>query len=121
MLGLIRSARSVSVLADRWFRAGKLQWMNFAIAKRTALAPLLLCLVTLLSSTIAFAQSGAGQGSISGIVQDASGAVIPNATVVVSNESKGIRRSLATTSSGAFTAPALIPADGYKVTVSSSG
>lgn len=72
-------------------------------------------------ATCAFAQSGAGLGSISGIVQDASGAVIPGATVVVSNESKGIRRALETTSSGAFTAPALIPDAGYKVTVSKSG
>lgn len=72
-------------------------------------------------ATCAFAQSGAGLGSISGIVQDASGAVIPGATVVVSNESKGVRRALETTSSGAFTAPALIPDAGYKVTVSKSG
>jgi len=72
-------------------------------------------------ATCAFAQSGAGLGSISGVVQDASGAVIPGATVVVSNESKGVRRALETTSSGAFTAPALIPDAGYKVTVSKSG
>jgi outer membrane receptor protein involved in Fe transport len=69
----------------------------------------------------AFAQSGAGLGSISGVVQDASGAVVPNATVVVSNDAKGIRRNLETTSSGQFTAPALIPDSGYKVTVSKSG
>ena len=75
--------------------------------------------ITLASS--AFAQSGAGLGSISGIVQDASGAVIPGATVIVSNEGKGIRRALETTSSGAFTAPALIPDAGYKVAVSKSG
>jgi outer membrane receptor protein involved in Fe transport len=75
--------------------------------------------ITLASS--AFAQSGAGLGSISGIVQDASGAVIPGATVIVSNEGKGVRRALETTSSGQFVAPALIPDTGYKVTVSKSG
>jgi len=69
----------------------------------------------------AFAQSGAGLGSISGIVQDATGATVPGAAVLVSNESKGIRRSLETNSEGQFAAPALIPASGYKVTVSKAG
>ena len=114
-----QSSSVVSSLACCNSGAGKLNW-NLARGSMR-MAPALLILFTLISSTCAFAQSGAGQGSISGIVQDASGAVIPNATVVVSNESKGIRRSLATTSSGAFSAPALIPAEGYKVTVSSSG
>ena len=67
-----------------------------------------------------FAQS-AGTGSISGLVQDASGSVVPGAAVVVSNESKGIHRGIQTTSSGIFTAPALIPDANYKVTVSKSG
>src|SRR6266481_4996128 len=69
----------------------------------------------------AFAQSGAGLGSISGIVQDATGATVPGAAVVVANESKGIRRTLETNSQGQFVAPALIPASGYKVTVSKAG
>jgi outer membrane receptor protein involved in Fe transport len=72
-------------------------------------------------ATSAFAQSGAGLGSISGVVQDASGSAVPNATVVVSNDAKGIRRNLETTSGGQFTAPALIPDAGYKVTVSKAG
>src|SRR5260370_36295138 len=69
----------------------------------------------------AFAQSGAGLGSISGIVQDATGATVPGAAVVVANESKGIRRTLETNSQGQFAAPALIPASGYKVTVTKPG
>src|ERR1700675_1400610 len=69
-------------------------------------------------STSVFAQSGAGLGSISGVVQDASGSAVPGATVVVSNDAKGIRRNLETTSGGQFTAPALTPDNGYKVTVS---
>jgi hypothetical protein len=67
-----------------------------------------------------FAQS-AGLGSISGLVQDASGAAVPGATVVVANESKGIRRNLETNGQGQFNAPALIPDSGYKVTVSKPG
>src|SRR6266853_2535212 len=72
-------------------------------------------------ATCALAQSGAGLGSISGIVQDASGATVPNATVVVTNESKGVRRALETSSQGQFVAPALIPDAGYKVTVTKAG
>src|SRR5437588_4039498 len=82
---------------------------------------LLVSVLAIAVASCAFAQTGAGLGSISGIVQDASGASVPNATVVVSNEGKGIRRTLSTTSSGQFTAPALIPDSGYKVTVASPG
>ena len=69
----------------------------------------------------ALGQSGAGLGSISGVVQDASKAAVPGASVVVSNEVKGIRRNLETNGQGVFTAPALIPAEGYSVTVNKSG
>jgi outer membrane receptor protein involved in Fe transport len=72
-------------------------------------------------ATCALAQTGAGLGSISGLVLDASGSAVPGATVVVTNESKGIRRNLETTSQGQFTAPALIPDSGYKVEVSKPG
>src|SRR5438874_6779170 len=69
----------------------------------------------------AFGQSGPGLGSISGIVQDPSKAAVPGAVVVVSNDSKGIRRTIETNSQGVFTAPALIPAEGYAVNVTKGG
>jgi hypothetical protein len=82
----------------------------------------LLGLVLLLISGVAlFGQSVAGLGAISGTVRDASGAAVPNAQVVVANESKGIRRSLTTTDAGVFAAPSLVPSMGYSVTVSASG
>ena len=81
---------------------------------------LMLAAVALISMP-AFAQAGAGQGSISGLVQDASGSVIPDAMVEVTNESRGLRRNLQTTSQGQFLAGALIPDSGYKVTVTKSG
>jgi outer membrane receptor protein involved in Fe transport len=68
----------------------------------------------------AFAQV-AGMGAISGAVRDASGSVVPDAEVVVSNESKGIKRNLRTSEAGVFAAPALIPAAGYVVTVTKTG
>ena len=73
------------------------------------------------SWSAAFAQSTAGLASISGVVRDASGAVIPKARVVVSNPSKGIARNLATNDAGLFTAPALVPSAGYQVEVDAPG
>src|SRR6266853_3106625 len=69
----------------------------------------------------AFAQSVAGLGAISGTVRDASGAAVPAAQVVVSNQSKGIKRTVETTEAGVFTAPSLVPAPGYSVIVSKPG
>lgn len=66
-------------------------------------------------------QNTAGTGSISGTVVDATGATIAGAKVVVENDSKGIRRELETTSGGLFSAPSLVPAAGYKVTVTTAG
>jgi hypothetical protein len=63
----------------------------------------------------------AGMGAISGTVRDASGAVIPDAQVVVSNESKGIKRTIRTSEAGVFAAPSLIPATGYMVAVTKEG
>ena len=67
-----------------------------------------------------FAQQ-AGLGSITGVVQDASGAVIPGAKVVVANESKGITRNLEANQGGIFSAPSLVPSGGYSVKAEAPG
>ena len=82
---------------------------------------LLFVIIGVLLCTPVFGQSAAGLGSISGTVRDSSGAIVPNATVVVANEAKGIRRQLQTNAAGLFTAPALTPAPGYSVTVEFQG
>src|SRR5215471_8234748 len=69
----------------------------------------------------AFGQSAAGVGTISGQVRDASGSVVPNAKVVVSNPSRGVTRTMTTNDAGVFTAAALPPAPGYQISVSSQG
>jgi outer membrane receptor protein involved in Fe transport len=69
----------------------------------------------------AFAQATAGLGAVSGTVRDASGAVVPGATVIVSNASKGITRTLQSTDAGVFAAPALTPSSGYNVAVTKEG
>jgi len=68
-----------------------------------------------------WAQPVAGLGAISGVVRDASGAVVPDAQVVIANSSKGIRRALASNEAGVFSAPALVPSAGYSVTVNKQG
>jgi len=58
--------------------------------------------------------------SISGIVKDASGSVVPNAKVVVRNEGTGFERQTTTNETGFFTAPNLGPGY-YTVTVEAPG
>src|SRR6185437_2836965 len=84
--------------------------MNFK-----AVAAILLCL-----SASVFAQS-AGVAGISGVVHDASGAVIPGAQVVISSQSQGTLRTVTTNGDGLFSAPALPPGTGYMVAVTSTG
>lgn len=82
-------------------------------------------IVFVLSSIIlavtAFSQATGGLSGISGIVRDPSGAVVPGAQVVISNESRGVRLTLTTSEGGVFSAPPLVPSGGYDVTVTKSG
>jgi hypothetical protein len=68
-----------------------------------------------------FAQSAAGVAGLSGTVYDSSGAVVPNAKVVISSAAQGQVRATTTNEAGVFTAPALLPGPGYKVAVNASG
>src|SRR5229473_3490898 len=72
-------------------------------------------------SASAFAQSAGGVAGISGVVRDQSGAVVPKANVVISSASQGTIRNLTTNDAGLFTAPALVPGPGYRVTVTATG
>jgi outer membrane receptor for ferrienterochelin and colicin len=97
--------------------------MKFSAHKtflRTGVSALFIAALLLLTSTSLFAQN-AGFGSISGVVQDSTGAVVADAKVVVDNPSKGIHRELQTTDAGIFNAAALVPADGYIVHISKPG
>ncbi len=83
---------------------------------RTLIASLLLCL-----PASVFAQSAGGVAGLSGTVYDSSGAVVPNAKVVISSASQGQVRAITTNEAGIFSAPALLPGSGYKVAVNASG
>lgn len=78
---------------------------------------LLAALVLACSSTLAFAQ---GAASISGVVKDSAGGVIPGATVVVKDNTTGNTFETVTTSTGTFTVLAL-QAGTYTVTATLTG
>ncbi len=80
----------------------------------TRVAPFLL-----LCSSIAFAQGGA-TSSISGVVKDEGGGVLPGAIVVAASTDTGTRSETITNTSGAYSIPAL-SAGVYTVTVSLTG
>ncbi|HVI07900.1 MAG TPA: TonB-dependent receptor [Candidatus Binatia bacterium] len=70
--------------------------------------------------SMAFAQGGA-TGAISGTVQDASGAGVPNAEIRVTNQdTKTLERTLVSGPDGSFTAP-LLPVGVYSLAVHGSG
>src|SRR5512133_428011 len=73
-----------------------------------------------LASTPAFAQGGGTSSSLSGLVVDTSGAVIPGADVVAKNNATGAESTSVTDSGGRFTIPALPPGT-YTVKVSLMG
>jgi len=75
--------------------------------------------VLLASSQSAFAQLRI-VGSISGIVQDPTGAVVANARVVLKDQKTGITRESTTTDAGTFLFPDLASGS-YQVTVSMAG
>jgi Carboxypeptidase regulatory-like domain/TonB dependent receptor-like, beta-barrel len=82
---------------------------------RTRLAALLALSLSGLG-TMAAAQSTAINGTIEGVVKDTTGAVLPGATVTVTNVDMGAQRTLTAGSDGGFRAP-LLPLGTYKVRV----
>src|ERR1700733_6492416 len=59
-------------------------------------------------------------GTITGQVQDASGAVISGASVTISNPSNGLTRTVTTSENGEFVAPNILPGP-YNITVELKG
>ncbi len=91
--------------------------LRFRVRLITLIVPLLWCVIASTSSNASAQVVGA---TITGVVTDRSGAVIPNARVVVHNNDTGTQRSLLTNKEGSFSAPS-IPVGDYKVSVEMSG
>ena len=77
-----------------------------------------LCAAFLAIGVLLIAQ--APTGTITGIVSDESGAVIPNATVTITNRATGISRTAGTNTEGLYSAPALAAGD-YEVRIEANG
>jgi hypothetical protein len=67
----------------------------------------------------AMAQTG-GQGAIQGTVTDATGAVVPNATITAKNQDSGVVTTRVSTSAGVYTINPIIPGT-YSVTATAAG
>lgn len=81
--------------------------------------PFLAPIVTMtLVAGAAFAQQTSGD--LVGTVKDATGAIIPNAPVTVTNEATGVKLNTVTTSAGDYRASNLLPGN-YKVVVNATG
>src|SRR5713226_1455726 len=76
--------------------------------------------VLVLAMPACFGQASAINGQIEGTVTDASGAVVPGATVLIENVNTGFRRELKTDSSGFFRFTVL-PLGTYDLKVATSG
>ena len=83
--------------------------------RRTPLFLLVVCL--LMTAAVALAST---TGSITGIVTDASGAVVPDATVTATNEDTGVASVVKTDSAGFYNFPNL-PVGNYDVLVEQKG
>jgi carboxypeptidase family protein len=67
----------------------------------------------------ALAQTG-GQGAIQGTVTDATGAVVPNATITAKNQDSGVVTTRVSSSAGVYTINPIIPGT-YSVTATAAG
>ncbi len=89
--------------------------MKFSNASQRLFLFAVLALGVVLAGLPLAAQTS-GSGNIIGTVTDSSGAIVPNATVVVLNTDTGVSRTLTTNSDGYYTANFLLPGH-YEVTL----
>jgi hypothetical protein len=80
---------------------------------------LLLCVLFSVSAQLSFGQAGA-TGTILGTVTDASGAVVANAAIDITNVATGVVSHTVTSTAGDYTVPFLLPG-AYKVTAQAPG
>src|SRR5580704_16910954 len=71
------------------------------------------------STTVGVLSAQQTAGTISGVISDAAGAVIPSATVRVTNEGTGIERRTTSNDTGLYVVSDLLPAS-YEITVSAN-
>jgi len=83
----------------------------------SSLTRLTTLLIFCLFSALSFAQS---TGAIQGVIVDAAGAPIPNASLTLRNQATGAERPISTDAAGAYSVPSLAVGS-YQITVKSAG
>jgi carboxypeptidase family protein len=78
---------------------------------------IVLSIAVLVACGNASGQAPAGFGTVMGLILDRAGNGMPDARVVLSNESLGIERTLVSTDDGLFEAHTVVPASGYRITI----
>jgi outer membrane receptor protein involved in Fe transport len=95
--------------------------MNYLVVRRSLAAvkgaALQLSILLLLASAV-FSQQG--RGTILGVVTDSTGAIVPGATVIITNTATNVAATAITNNDGYYTAPNLL-VGGYSVAVTKSG
>src|SRR5438270_11007660 len=77
-------------------------------------------MLVLLLDCAGMLQAQSATGQITGTVKDASGALVPNAKVTLTNQQTGITREAKTNDTGAYTFP-LLPVGMYSVAAEQQG
>jgi hypothetical protein len=85
---------------------------------QTLVLTLALCLLALLAPERLRAQTAT---SVTGVVTDSSGAIIPGVTVVLSNPSTGVKFQVKTDSAGSYRLTNIPPGPGYNIEFTSEG
>src|SRR5882762_752554 len=93
------------------------EWKSLSLAQRVFWHLSLLVAFLTAFGGAALAQSTA---ALNGTVTDATGAVVPNAQVVVTNQATGVESATPTDTAGAYLFPAL-PIGIYRIEVKASG
>jgi len=92
---------------------------TFARIRLTVTSLVLFVTVLLLAPTVLFAQQATG--NVTGVVADASEAVIPKAAVTLTDGNTGIKRSTVSNSIGAFAFASVVPSRTYTIEVRMDG
>ena len=95
--------------SNRWARLGRMAQRGISFS-----LPLAAMIVTM------GVQAQVGSASLSGLVQDPSGAIVPQSAVTLENVQSGAKRQVTSSGSGGFTFAA-VPSGDYKLTVSHEG
>jgi len=93
---------------------------TYPLSSRAIARFTVLCFVTVLLFAASVTAQIAGTGNIQGTVTDATGAVVPNAAVTLTNQATLVKRSTTSNNAGSYLFPG-IPIGAYRLEVTASG